>query len=57
MGAKGLSAQHVFIVGLHEGDLPRNSANIDDLEVCQFLVGLTRAKNTTNIIFKNTFIV
>jgi len=43
-GAKGLSAQHVFLVGLHDGDLPRNAHHIQYIEICRFLVGLTRTK-------------
>src|SRR5947208_3270087 len=27
-GSNGLSAQHVFIVGVHDGELPRNGANV-----------------------------
>ena len=43
-GAKGLSAQHVFILGLHEDELPRHAENIQDIEICRLLVGLTRTK-------------
>jgi superfamily I DNA/RNA helicase len=43
-GAKGLSAQHVFIVGLHAGDLPHDAANIQDIEICRLVVALTRTK-------------
>jgi len=38
--SKGLSAQHVFIVGLHKGEIPRG-AKATDFEVCKFLVALT----------------
>jgi hypothetical protein len=40
-GSKGLSAQHVFIVGLQNGDLPRSAARVDDIEICKFVVDLT----------------
>jgi hypothetical protein len=43
-GAKGLSAQYVFIIGVHEGELPRDSKNVQDLEICKFIVGLTRTR-------------
>jgi superfamily I DNA/RNA helicase len=43
-GAKGLSAQYVFLVGLHADELPRNDQDIKDIEICKFLVGLTRTK-------------
>jgi superfamily I DNA/RNA helicase len=31
-GSKGLQAQHVFVVGMHDGDLPRSAGEIKDLE-------------------------
>jgi len=54
-GAKGLSAQHVFIVGLHEGDLPRDKDNIQDIEICRFVVGLTRTKKKCSILITKRF--
>jgi superfamily I DNA/RNA helicase len=54
-GAKGLSAQHVFLIGLHTGDLPRNPKNIEDLEICKFLVGLTRTKKRCALMFSKRF--
>src|SRR2546425_8826066 len=41
-GSKGLSAQHVFVVGVHENELPKRISDIKDLEICKFLVSLTR---------------
>ena len=49
-GSKGLSAQHVFIVGLQAGDLPRDANNITDLEICKFLVALTRTRKQCHIL-------
>jgi len=43
-GAKGLSAQHVVIAGLHNGEIPHDPANIQDIEICRFVVGLTRTR-------------
>lgn len=44
VGAKGLQADHVFVVGMNEGHFPMyNKAPTDD-EVCSFLVALTRAR-------------
>lgn len=54
-GAKGLSAQHVFIVGLHDGELPRDSRNIQDIEICRFLVGLTRTRKRCNLLHTRRF--
>jgi superfamily I DNA/RNA helicase len=54
-GAKGLSAQHVFVVGLHEGDLPRDKENIQDIEICRFVVGLTRTKKKCSILVTKRF--
>jgi len=50
-GSKGLSAQHVFVVGLHEGDLPRRSAAVDDLEVCKMIVALTRTRKQCHLLY------
>ena len=54
-GSKGLSAQYVFIIGLHSGDLPRAPDNIQDIEICRFLVGLTRAKKKCSLIYTQRF--
>ncbi len=50
-GSKGLSAQHVFILGLQDGDLPRNRQAIDDLEVCRFLVAMTRTRKQCHLMY------
>ncbi len=49
-GSKGLSAQHVFIVGLHNGDLPRVATAPTDLEICKFLVALTRTRKQCHLL-------
>lgn len=54
-GAKGLSAQHVFIAGLHEGELPRDVQSIKDLEICKFIVGLTRTRKKCTLIHTRHF--
>ena len=43
-GCKGLSAGYVFITGMNNGDLPRDKINISDVEICQFIVALTRTR-------------
>ena len=53
--AKGLSAQYVFVVGLHDGDLPRNPAKIDDIEICKFLVALTRTRKQCFLLLTRRF--
>jgi ATP-dependent DNA helicase UvrD/PcrA len=53
-GSKGLSAQHVFIVGLQLGVLPRKSL-VEDIEVCRFLVGMTRTKKRCSLIWTRRF--
>jgi hypothetical protein len=47
-GCKGLSAGHVFIVGLNEGEMPRPGASgaTPDIECCKFIVALTRARKS-----------
>jgi superfamily I DNA/RNA helicase len=50
VGAKGLSAEHVFIVGLNNGHLPSRVTAISDDEVCAFLVGLSRTRKRCHLI-------
>jgi superfamily I DNA/RNA helicase len=54
-GAKGLSAQYVFIIGMHSGEMPRNAGNVQDIEICRFLVGLTRTKKKCSILMTKRF--
>lgn len=54
-GSKGLSAQHVFIAGLHNGELPHDPSNIKDLEICKFVVGLTRTRKKCTLISTKRF--
>lgn len=49
-GSKGRSAEYVFLVGVHSGELPNNVADIKDIEICRFLVGLTRTKKKCSIL-------
>lgn len=54
-GSKGLSAQHVFIVGLQEGELPRDASKISDLEICRLLVALTRTRKQCHMVYTGMF--
>ena len=54
-GAKGLSAQHVYIASLHNGELPHDPASIKDLEICKFVVGLTRTRKKCTLIRTRNF--
>jgi superfamily I DNA/RNA helicase len=54
-GAKGLSAQHVYIVGMHNGELPYDPASIKDLEICKFVVALTRTRKKCTLIRTRNF--
>jgi len=51
-GCKGLSAGHVFIVGLNEDGMPRPDADgkIPDIECCKFIVALTRSRKSTFLL-------
>jgi superfamily I DNA/RNA helicase len=49
-GSKGLSAQHVFVVGVHENELPKDAGAIKDLEICKFLVSLTRTRKQCHLL-------
>ncbi|MCK8114795.1 UvrD-helicase domain-containing protein [Anaerosoma tenue] len=54
-GSKGLSAQHVFIAGLHDGELPGDPAAVKDMEICRFIVGLTRTRKRCYLIHTGHF--
>ena len=54
-GSKGLSASHVFIVGMNNNHFPRNHANINDDDVCQMLVGLTRSRKQCQLVSCRNF--
>jgi superfamily I DNA/RNA helicase len=54
-GSKGLSAQYVFLVGLHSGDMPRDALDVKDIEICRLLVGLTRTKKKCSILVTKRF--
>ncbi len=54
-GAKGLSAQHVYLVGLHDGELPHDPQSIKDLEICKFIVGLTRTRKKCSLLHTRNF--
>lgn len=54
-GSKGMSAQHVFMAGLHDGELPHDPAAITDLEICKFVVGLTRTRKKCSLIHTHHF--
>lgn len=49
-GAKGLSAHRVFIAGLQNGILPKDSNRIRDIEISKLLVALTRARKQCHIL-------
>jgi superfamily I DNA/RNA helicase len=49
-GCKGLSAGHVFIVGVHSGSIPKNNNVITDVEISEFIVALTRTRKRCHIV-------
>jgi superfamily I DNA/RNA helicase len=50
VGAKGLSAGYVYIVGFNNGHFPRDPRLITDDEVCAFLVGLSRTRKECHVV-------
>lgn len=50
VGCKGLSAGHVFVLGVHADSMPRDPANIQDREISQFIVALTRTRKCCHLI-------
>jgi superfamily I DNA/RNA helicase len=55
VGAKGLQACHVFVVGMNEGHFPHSNIAITDDEVCSLLVALTRATKSCTLVSCNRF--
>ena len=53
-GSKGMSAQRVFILGLQEGGLPYNAANIKPIEVRRMIVALTRTRRQCYLLLPTT---
>ena len=53
--AKGLSANHVFVLGLENGILPKNPNYISDDEICQFIVLLTRSRKSLDLLISKRF--
>jgi superfamily I DNA/RNA helicase len=49
-GCKGMSAGFVFIIGANNGIMPRDTSNISDVEICQFIVALTRTRKKCYIL-------
>lgn len=49
-GCKGLSAGHVFIVGANNESIPKDSHNIEDVEISKFIVALTRTRKKCHIV-------
>lgn len=49
-GCKGMSAGFVFIVGANKGIMPRDNSYISDVEICQFVVALTRTRKKCFIL-------
>ena len=54
-GCKGMSAQYVFLLGLQSGDMPRHAANVQDIEICRFLVAMTRTKKKCCVLTTGRF--
>ncbi len=50
LGAKGLSADHVFVLFVQDKIFPDNASKITEDEVYKFLVAMTRAKKSLNFI-------
>ncbi len=51
MSSKGLSAEFVYYVGIDDRNiLDRETSKINDYSICEFLVGITRAKKKLTLI-------
>jgi hypothetical protein len=54
-GAKGLSAEHVFVVGLSNRHFPVDPASVSDDEICEFLVALSRTRKQCHLVSTRIF--
>lgn len=50
VGCKGLSAGYVIIVGANDGSIPKDRRNINDVEIAQFMVALTRTRKQCYVV-------
>jgi len=56
VGCKGLSTGYTFILGLDEGNLPRNNHAPTNIEICQFIVALARTVKKCYLICTAVFL-
>lgn len=50
LGAKGLSAAHVFIVGFNDAVFPGDPREVTDHEICCLIVGLSRTRKQCHVV-------
>lgn len=50
VGAKGLSAGYVFVVGFNNQDFPRDPSGITDTEISCFIVALSRGRKECHLV-------
>jgi superfamily I DNA/RNA helicase len=50
LGAKGLSAGYVFMLGFNNGAFPADPAAITDDEICKLIVGLSRTRKECHLV-------
>lgn len=55
MGAKGLQAERVFVLGLNGGHFPSNNLEPSEAEVCKLLVALTRSREHCTLVSVGNF--
>ncbi len=55
MTSKGLEAAHVFLVGMNEGSFPLRNARPTEIEICQLIVALTRARKSVTLLSCNRY--
>jgi hypothetical protein len=55
VGAKGLSAGYVFVVGFVDGSIPEDPRAITDDEVCSLIVALSRTRKECHLVSCGNF--
>ena len=55
LGAKGLSAAYVFLVGFIDGEFPNDPRKPTDDEICKLLVALSRTRKACHLVSSGRF--
>lgn len=55
MGSKGLTADHVLLLNIQDGAIPQNRFKIEEEELFNFIVGISRGRKSLHVISQNSW--